>query len=271
MVASRGHTTGFIIEKSASAATLGGLSSEVPKSEHGGLFPPTAWSQIQAGSGTADSSVVAAALDEICRRYWEPARKYLRALGCGAEDAEDIAQTFFANWAKPEKLKDLAPERGRLRSYLKMSLKRHFISHWRHGQAERRGGGVKPVALEDAGDPADNTENADLDYDRAWAEAVLNATLAQLRASYVARGREKLFDLLVDGLPGGIGMKPYAEIGVLADVKETQVKIEVHRLRRRFGETLRAEVSATLADTAELEDELRHLMRVMAHTHGDPS
>ena len=33
----------------------------------------------------------------------------------------------------------------------------------------------------------------------------------------------------------------------------------VHRLRRRYGEILRAEIAETVADPAELADEMQHL------------
>jgi hypothetical protein len=36
--------------------------------------------------------------------------------------------------------------------------------------------------------------------------------------------------------------------------------VAVHRLRRRFRETLRAEVAKTVLDPTDLEDEMRHLL-----------
>ena len=235
------------------------------------LFPPTAWSRIQAGSGQSDAAEVREALDEICKRYWGPARKFLRSLGCGAEDAEDLTQEFFSKWAQPEKLEGLDPEKGRLRSYLKQGLRRHFINHWRSRQTEKRGGGESEASLDEIGDVGGDEAGADLAYDIAWAEAVLSAVVGRLGAAYTGRGRGDLFELLADGLPGGNGLKPYAEIAVLAGMKEAQIKIEVHRLRRRFADELRAEVAGTLASPEELDDELRHLVRVMTHVHGDPS
>ncbi len=45
------------------------------------------------------------ALDTICRRYWNPAFKFLRSLGCRVDDAGDVTDgTFedsfllFASW-----------------------------------------------------------------------------------------------------------------------------------------------------------------------------
>lgn len=238
-----------------------------PQSEHSGLFPNTAWSRIHAGvpsSGASDAEVKEA-LEDICRRYWQPAHKFLRSIGCSREDAEDIAQTFFAKWAKPESLEALGPEKGRLRSYLKQALRRHFISHWREKTALRRGGDKVDASLDQVAEPSIDDEAADLQYDIAWAETVLGTVLAGMSQAYEARGKGELFEILSGALPGGGGLKPYAEICVSAGVKENQLKVEIHRLKRRFTKALREEISSTLANDEDLEDELRHLVRVMAH------
>ena len=187
------------------------------------------------------------------------------------DDAQDIRQQFFAHWATPEKLRNLAPERGRLRSYLKSALRRHFFNHWRAQQSLRRGSGSKPVNLDEVGEPPVDDSTAELAYDVAWADAVLDAVIGQLHTAYVGRGRGHVFEALVEGLPGGSGLKPYAEIAVLTGMKDPQIKIEMHRLRRRFAEALRREVEGTLTSQEDVDDELRHLLRVMAHSHGDPS
>lgn len=236
-----------------------------------GLFPRTAWSRIQASSQDEDVPGARQALDEICQRYWKPAFVFLRSLGCGVDDAEDITQQFFAHWARPEKLGGLTPEKGRLRTYLKTALRRHFYNHWRAQQRLRRGGGQKPAALDEIGDVPSGDDGAELQYDVAWADAVLDAVMGHLRDAYEGRGRVVIFDALAEGLPGGAGLKPYPEIAATAGMKEAQVKIEMHRLRRRFAEKVRAEVAETLNSSDELEDELRYLLRVMAHAHGDPS
>jgi hypothetical protein len=44
------------------------------------------------------------------------------------------------------------------------------------------------------------------------------------------------------------------------DVKESALKMAVHRLRKRFGELLRAEIAQTVNTSDEIEDELRALI-----------
>lgn len=231
------------------------------------LFPPTAWSRVvAAAAANGEPEKARAAMSDVCARYWQPARRFLRFLGAGEADAEDLTQEFFTKWATPENMARLDPDKGRLRSYLKQSLRRYFINAWRSAEALRRGGGVNKVALDHADEtPAEEDTAADAFYDREWAAAVLTSVFARLRAGYESRGKAALFDLLRPGLPGGNGLQPLAAIAVSAGVSEAQIKLDLHRLRRRFGEMLREEVAGTLVQTADLEDELRHLLRVMSH------
>jgi RNA polymerase sigma-70 factor (ECF subfamily) len=46
-------------------------------------------------------------------------------------------------------------------------------------------------------------------------------------------------------------------------MSESAVKVAIHRLRRRFGEMLRDEVSQTLDDPDKTDDEIRYLFAVM--------
>ena len=230
-----------------------------------GLFPPTAWSRIVAVA--ANGKEAREALEDVCRRYWHPARKFLRSLGCSEHDAEDLTQRFFARWARPENFEHLDPSRGRLRSYLKQSLRREFITHWQKSQAARRDAITISLDDPDAPDPSDPaTASADWTYDAAWAEAVVAAAVQRLRNEYLSRNRAPLFDAILPALPTGGDLKPYAEIAVSTGMTEPQIKLEIHRVRRRFAERLREEVAGTLADSSDLEDELRHLLTVMART-----
>ena len=53
--------------------------------------------------------------------------------------------------------------------------------------------------------------------------------------------------------------RSYQEIARELDVTESAVKMSVHRLRRRFGELLRDEVSHTVADADQVDAEIRYL------------
>ena len=227
------------------------------------LFPATAWSRVVEARGRDEAA--REALEEVCRRYWHPARKFLRSLGCGEHDAEDITQRFFARWARTENFERLDPAQGRLRSYLKQALRREWINDWRHRRVRGQDGRTVSLEAPDA-EAAVEVESAACDavYDAAWVEAVVAAVMQRLRGEYAARGREPVLHAILPCVFGGDGLKPYAEIAVSAGMTEPRIKLEVHRLRRRFAERLREEVAGTLADPADIEDELRHVVKVMA-------
>jgi RNA polymerase sigma-70 factor (ECF subfamily) len=46
-------------------------------------------------------------------------------------------------------------------------------------------------------------------------------------------------------------------------MSEGAVKVAVHRLRKRFGGALRLEIAETVSDSAEVDDEVRHLLQVL--------
>ncbi len=227
------------------------------------VFPATAWNAVEA-AGAGDRQ----ALGAVCARYVEPARRFLRSLGAGAQDAEDLAQEFFAQWAKPENLARMDPAKGRLRSYLKQGLRRRWISAWRSRCAEVRGGGLaeRPLDAAELDWPADS--KADLEYDRDWATAALTAVIARLTGDYGKRHRSAVFQAVLPALAGESMTLSYAEAAASITMPESQYKVEVHRLRRRFADALRQEVVETVGDPAEVEEETRHLLNVLAWCGG---
>jgi DNA-directed RNA polymerase specialized sigma24 family protein len=209
-------------------------------------------------------------METLCQCYTEPARKFLRALGCSPQEAEDLTQEFMLNWARPEILQQLTQEQGRLRSYMKEGLRRARWTAWRHANRQKRGGGLPgPIELSEApeSDLEDQgaTQAAELAYDRAWAMTLIGRVLSELEGSYAARGRAAVFAAIKTSLHGTDLLKPYEEIGLAVGMTGPQIKLEVHRLRRRFGQAVRAAVAETVASEAEIEPELLHLFRIAAH------
>jgi RNA polymerase sigma-70 factor (ECF subfamily) len=47
-------------------------------------------------------------------------------------------------------------------------------------------------------------------------------------------------------------------------LSEGAVKVVIHRLRKRFRDTVRAEIAQTLRDPSLVDEELRHLIEALA-------
>jgi RNA polymerase sigma factor (sigma-70 family) len=232
-------------------------------------FPPTAWTIVLAAvDPTAPETL--AAREELCRAYWQPVSKYLRALGMSVPDAEDGAQEIMTQLLGKEGLRQFDRERGRLRHYLKSSA-RHFVFNLhRDATALKRGGGVQTVSMEEVSESSHEAHEPESDsaFDKEWALTLCSRAMTSLEASYTRRNKSALLTALKPGLIFNDGLQPYAAIGLTFGVTEAQIRIEVHRMRRRLAEFLRAEVAGTLGPDAtapEIDAETRYLVKTLAH------
>src|SRR5688572_21686869 len=104
-------------------------------------FATTHWSVVLAAART-DSSRVSQALEKLCRTYWPPLYSYVRRQGYGAEDAQDLTQSFFAKlleknfWARADR------QKGRFRSFLLTALRQFLGDQRDRARTAKRGGGV---------------------------------------------------------------------------------------------------------------------------------
>ena len=57
---------------------------------------------------------------------------------------------------------------------------------------------------------------------------------------------------------------PYAELARRLNMNEGAVKVAVHRLRQNYRQRLREQIAQTVATPAEVEEELRCLLRALA-------
>jgi hypothetical protein len=133
----------------------------------------------------------------------------------------------------------------------------------------KRGGGQSTVSWDAMSaeeryqaEPQDET-SAEALYEERWALTLLDAAMARLGAELAAAGRERIFVELKGQIWGGAGVLSYSELSGRLEMSEGALKVTVHRLRQRFRELLREEVVHTVADAAEINDELRHLVGVV--------
>jgi RNA polymerase sigma factor (sigma-70 family) len=221
-------------------------------------------------AGSDDSVHAAAALEQLCERYWYPLYAYIRRSGYSHPDAADLTQSFFARVVEKNSLAGLAPGIARFRSFLLTALKHFIINEWQSANRLKRGGGKQIISLEEKadelyhGEPADNASPDKL-FEKRWALSVIDLGLARLRAEFVASERPELFDMLKPALSGDKLEKPYAEIGLSFGLSEGAIKVAVHRMRKRFGELLRAEVAETIQDPRDIEDEMRFLITALSN------
>ena len=226
-------------------------------------FATTHWSLVLEARG--DSPQSQAALEELCRRYWYPIYAFLRRRGSSPENASDLTQGFFATLLEKEYLDAADRERGRFRTFLLTAVSRFASKQHEKDHAQKRGGAKKLLSLDLVEgenryqhEPADDWTPEKI-FARRWALTVLDAALARLRTDHEESGRMALFEALKVYLTGDSGAPPLAETARRLSMTEGAVKVAVHRLRERYRQALREEIGQTVAEPADVEDELKAL------------
>ena len=232
-------------------------------------FPATMWTALLAARDP-DAPEAVAARDEVCRAYWRPVFSYLQSLGLPHAEAEDVTQTVLSYFCHSGWMARVDREKGRLRHFLKATARHALYNFRRDGGAMKRGGGTAELRLDeipDAETPASDAPSEAV-FDRQWAWTVFDRAMHGLEESYALRGKAALLEALKPSLISADSVQHYSEIGSRFGVKEPQIRIEIHRLRRRLAERLHAEVAATLGPAstpAEIETETRYLVQILAH------
>jgi len=233
------------------------------------VFPLTQWTVVLAAGGTP-SPAAAAALERLCESYWYPLYAFVRRSGYSPADAEDLTQEFFARLLEHNWIARADRQRGRFRSFLLMAMKRFLAREWNRVKTLKRGGQVRFVALQldtaesrYSREPADTRTPEQL-FEKHWAMTLLGGVLRRLREEYAGDGRGWLFETLEPCLIGKRESQPYAALAQQLGMAVGAVKVAVSRLRERYRERLKEEIGHTVASPSEVEEELRHLFRVLA-------
>jgi RNA polymerase sigma factor (sigma-70 family) len=233
----------------------------------GGAFVTTHWSVVLAAQG--QSPAADEALEKLCRTYWWPLYGFVRRNGHNPEEAQDLTQGFFELLLERHDLNAVRREKGRLRSYLLVSLKNFMAKARRRELAIKRGEGRALVPLEEllareriGAEPSDSL-TADRIFERRWALTLLEQVLMRLESEYRATGNGRLFECLKGFLSDESGQRSQAEVATEVGMTENAVKQAFHRLRRRYRELLRDEIAQTVAVPGDVEDEMRHFISVL--------
>jgi RNA polymerase sigma-70 factor (ECF subfamily) len=207
----------------------------------------------------------AAALEELCRKYWPPIYAFVRRRGSKPHEAEDLTQAFFAHLLEHEGIKKAEQAKGKFRTFLLASLTNFLNNEWDKRQTLKRGGQRRIISLDEAvaeenyrNEPADLLTPERI-FERRWAQTLVDRTMIQLKDEYDAREKGRLFAVLEPGLTGETPAGLCAEWAAALGMEEGAVRVALHRMRRRFGELLREEIARTVASQADIEEEIRQL------------
>ena len=101
-------------------------------------------------------------------------------------------------------------------------------------------------------------------FDASWAATTVQRALRGLCEECESRGRRRVFEVLSPYLSAERDDLSYARLATRLRVPESFVKKLIYRMRQRYRVLLRDEVRQTVADPAEIDEELRHLCGSLA-------
>lgn len=216
-------------------------------------FKETAWTLVLKARDHKE-------LGALIERYWKPCYFYIRRRNHDVEDAKDLTQGFFADLLERDALAAVTKSKGRFRSFLLACLDHYLSNEYDRRKAKKRGS--KPLSLDFEGAETEfahsDCETPEKTYRRQWAVGVINRALEALKGEMGPR-----FEMLREYITGGGGGR-LREVAERLGLTESNVKVIIHRARRRYRDLLRAEVARTVDDRRDVDDELKDLFAALA-------
>jgi RNA polymerase sigma factor (sigma-70 family) len=211
-------------------------------------------------------------LAELCRDYWPPLYSFVRRRGYNSADAQDLVQGFFAHLITTQAYAETDRQKGKFRSFLLASMKHYLADVWDRERALKRGGSYEFVLLDEQVAAAEMQSNGelipatlteDLQYERQWARALVDRALTRLNQEFTTEAKADLFRELKPFLSGGSGLPTQEEIAARLRMPIETLRSHLSRLRARYRALLRDEVTRTLSEMDDVDEELQHLCGIL--------
>jgi RNA polymerase sigma-70 factor (ECF subfamily) len=235
----------------------------------GDRFLTTRWTQVLAAQGA--STHAGTALAELCAAYYAPVHSYIASTAHDLGDARDLTQEFFARLLAGRVIAGAEQAKGRFRGYLLGAVKHHLADTRDRLRAAKRGAQHEHVPLVSGTDtspghesPIPETPTPDKFFDRQWGLAVLDRALTALASEHDQLGTTNQFQVLKPWLTGDAAGLSQAEAASRLGLTDSAVKVAIHRLRKRFRDSVKAEIAQTVSTENEAREELRYLIEVVS-------
>jgi DNA-directed RNA polymerase specialized sigma24 family protein len=215
------------------------------------------------------------ALEHLLRSYWKPVYCYLRCKGYDRETAEDLTQGFFHEVVLARGLIQKADRaKARFRTFLLTALSRYAVDARRIEKAKRRTperGFVRMEAIDrlNISEPLHNATPIEA-FEYAWASALLDQVIAEVARKYHERGgathwavfRERVLQPIMENAESPPLGRLCERYGIPKEAKAANM---IFTVKRNFRSVLRRQVRQFVDSDAEVDNEIRHLMRVFSH------
>lgn len=260
------------MEKVPSLGQSERLTKPVPGTlqEGGAPFQTTHWTVVlQAGKPDSDESA-RKALAAFVEGYWPSLYTFVRRRGYSSADAQDIVQDFFVHLFEQNTLSRADQEKGRLRTYLLGALQNFLLKQRERARAIKRGGIQQLVSFDLHLPEAEAAMHATAhlsdvsSFDLAWASTIVIRAWKNVRERFVSEGKGEWVDRLRPFVAGGAAAAPkQEEVANRLGTSVENLRVSLSRLRQHYRNALRAEVASTVANPADIDDELHYVYRLL--------
>lgn len=228
-------------------------------------FQATRWTLVQRVK-ESNAAEAQEALNVLCSLYWRPLYAFARGYGRSMEDAEDVVQGFLAKGIEKALFSAADKDKGKMRTFLLTAFKRYLRDEHVKSIALKRGQGkVDTIDIAAEEQRWEDSEAADptMSFDKRWALIIVESAREQLEKKYKGEGKFELYEALASSLTGELD-ESYQDVADRLSISLSSVKVGVHRLRKRFGEMLRAEIIETIGEGEDPDQELRYLIGILS-------
>jgi RNA polymerase sigma-70 factor (ECF subfamily) len=210
------------------------------------------------------------ALEQLVRRYWPAVYAYIRRSGRDVHEAADLTQGFVCDVILSRNLFNHAdPKRGRFRSLLMTALQNYLREKHRHETRAKRTNGSRPLQFDEselAAAEAGSTLSPEQAFCAQWNATLIRQVLDRVRRDCLKAGLEPHWSIfearVVRPMLFNEPRVPYPRLVDRLDLQDSgQAANMMVTVKRRFVQALVDEVSFTVADPMQVEEELRALLR----------
>lgn len=218
-------------------------------------FPRTEWTKF--GHAIHTESLTS----ELYTRYWKPLYAYLRGRGFSNEEAKDLVQGFFTDKVLGKELFKRADRtKGKLRNFLLTAVKNYAMTKQR-GRKPHRG-------LDHDMDKPVRTGDPETEFNRAWADQLLQRVLKELKQECDRKGKDIHWKLFRQWL---VEPDVEPENRRLADISASfgvtnaaQAYNMIANIKERFRFILRNHLRPLVDSDAEVEKEIGSFLNLFS-------